>query len=146
MLRVLPWVLFAASLIVNALFIGGALFGHGTLTATMQRAPRSQAGLAIGAWGAVQATAVGIGMAMSGAIRDVVNLAGDATSGVWGLGENANGYFTVYAIEIALLVVTLIAVAPLMRKGLAPVKVRGDEGTSAMDVTVADSDHPQRAV
>lgn len=29
MLRVLPWVLFAASLIVNALFIGGALFGHG---------------------------------------------------------------------------------------------------------------------
>lgn len=29
MLKALPWVLFVASLIVNALFIGGALFGHG---------------------------------------------------------------------------------------------------------------------
>ena len=54
---------------------GGALFGHGTLTATMNRAPRAQAGLALGAWGAVQATAVGLGMAMSGAIRDLVDAA-----------------------------------------------------------------------
>ena len=29
MLKALPWVLFVASLVVNALFIGGALFGHG---------------------------------------------------------------------------------------------------------------------
>ena len=29
MRKALPWVLFVASLIVNALFIGGALFGHG---------------------------------------------------------------------------------------------------------------------
>lgn len=29
MRKLLPWVLFGASLIVNALFIGGALFGHG---------------------------------------------------------------------------------------------------------------------
>jgi BCD family chlorophyll transporter-like MFS transporter len=36
---------------------GGGLFGHGTLTVTMNRAPTDQAGLALGAWGAVQATA-----------------------------------------------------------------------------------------
>jgi hypothetical protein len=29
MRKLLPWVLFGASLIVNAMFIGGALFGHG---------------------------------------------------------------------------------------------------------------------
>ena len=32
---------------------GGALFAHGTLTATMNREPNDQAGLALGAWGAV---------------------------------------------------------------------------------------------
>ena len=52
---------------------GAALFGHGTLTATMNRAPKHQAGLALGAWGAVQATAAGLAMALSGTLRDLVN-------------------------------------------------------------------------
>jgi hypothetical protein len=39
--------------------LGAGLFGHGTLTATMRSAPREQVGLALGAWGAVQATAAG---------------------------------------------------------------------------------------
>ncbi len=95
---------------------GGALFGHGTLTSTMQRAPKQQAGLALGAWGAVQATAVGVAMAMSGAIRDLVNLVWGATEGFWGLGGIATGYFAVYAIEITLLVVTIVATLPLLRK------------------------------
>ncbi len=94
---------------------GGALFGHGTLTATMQQAPQSQAGLALGAWGAVQATAVGVGMAASGAIRDLVNLVWGAADGPWGLEGAATGYFTVYAIEIGLLLVTLVATLPLLR-------------------------------
>jgi BCD family chlorophyll transporter-like MFS transporter len=34
---------------------GSGLFGHGTLTATMRLAPKKQSGLALGAWGAVQA-------------------------------------------------------------------------------------------
>ena len=55
---------------------GGALFGHGTLTATMNRAPKHQAGLALGAWGAVQATAAGLAMALSGTLRDLVNAVG----------------------------------------------------------------------
>jgi hypothetical protein len=51
---------------------GAGLFGHGTLTATMRSAPREQVGLALGAWGAVQATAAGIAVALGGIIRDLV--------------------------------------------------------------------------
>src|SRR6201999_2658621 len=51
---------------------GAGLSGHGTLTATMNLAPRSQTGLALGAWGAVQASAAGLAIALGGIIRDVV--------------------------------------------------------------------------
>jgi BCD family chlorophyll transporter-like MFS transporter len=95
---------------------GGALFGHGTLTATMNRAPREQAGLALGAWGAVQATAAGVGVALSGAIRDLVNAAVGATNGAWGLAGAATGYVTVYVIEIVLLLVAIAATLPLIRR------------------------------
>jgi BCD family chlorophyll transporter-like MFS transporter len=94
---------------------GGALFGHGTLTATMNRAPASQAGLALGAWGAVQATAVGVGMAMSGVIRDVVDAAVNAGPVVEGAPHGASGYMTVYAIEIALLIATVLITLPLVK-------------------------------
>lgn len=91
---------------------GAALFGHGTLTATMMRAPAHQAGLALGAWGAVQATAAGIAIASSGIIRDVVNYVLSAGSGNRGL---AGGYVAVYAIEIVLLLITIVAAYPLLR-------------------------------
>lgn len=111
-----PWLFVAGNFLIG---FGGALFGHGTLTSTMNRAPREQAGLALGAWGAVQATAAGIGVALSGIIRDLVNaleassLAGASNS------ASASGYMTVYAIEIALLLVTLILIAPLLRNRAA---------------------------
>lgn len=113
-------VIAAAPLQVPPLFLlgnfligfGGALFGHATLTATMSRAPAKQAGLAIGAWGAVQATAAGLAVAFSGAIRDVVT---GLFGGVDG-GGVALGYHAVYALEITLLVVTLVAIWPLLRK------------------------------
>ena len=105
---------------------GGALFAHGTLTATMNRAPKEQAGLALGAWGAVQATAVGIAMAMSGAIRDLVNLLWGASDGLWGLPGVAMGYMTVYTIEISLLLITIIATLPLMRRS----SHRGDDSSN----------------
>ncbi len=94
---------------------GGALFGHGTLTATMNRAPRHQAGLALGAWGAVQATAAGLGMALSGTLRDVINAVLGAGEGPWGLVGTASGYIFVYGIEILLLLVTILAALPLFR-------------------------------
>jgi BCD family chlorophyll transporter-like MFS transporter len=91
---------------------GGGLFGHGTLTATMNQAPKNQTGLALGAWGAVQATAAGAGIAAGGVIRDLV-AAGDPQT-AWG---PAAGYVCVYSIEIALLLSALIAMFPLLRRG-----------------------------
>jgi BCD family chlorophyll transporter-like MFS transporter len=86
---------------------GGALFSHATLTATIMRAPVQQTGLALGAWGAVQATAAGIGMALSGVLRDLINLQY--------AGNPAGGYIAVYCVEILLLAITIAALAPLIR-------------------------------
>jgi BCD family chlorophyll transporter-like MFS transporter len=92
--------------------LGGGLFAHGTLTATMQLAPPGQIGLAMGAWGAVQATAAGVGMAAGGLVRDGVAL----------ISTPIMGYSAVYAIEILLLGMTLWAMGPLLRS--APAAVR----------------------
>jgi BCD family chlorophyll transporter-like MFS transporter len=100
---------------VFAIGLGGGLFGHGTLTLTMNRAPQDQTGLALGAWGAVQATAAGAGVALGGIGRDAVHAV--ASAGVFGMGlaVPATGYAAVYAVEIVLLVATLVAMATLLR-------------------------------
>jgi BCD family chlorophyll transporter-like MFS transporter len=90
---------------------GAGLFGHGTLTATMNMAPKSQAGLALGAWGAVQASAAGLAIAAGGIIRDVVAAHPLQTS----FGP-ATGYMVVYGLEILLLCATLLAMLPLLRR------------------------------
>jgi BCD family chlorophyll transporter-like MFS transporter len=85
--------------------LGGGLFAHGTLTATMQNALRDETGLALGAWGSVQATAAGLAMALGGMLRQ-------------GLSEPlgvAAAYSGVYGLEILLLMATLVAMAPLAR-------------------------------
>ena len=51
---------------------GGGLFAVGTLTAAMALARDGESGLALGAWGAVQATAAGVAIALGGVLRDVV--------------------------------------------------------------------------
>jgi BCD family chlorophyll transporter-like MFS transporter len=89
---------------------GAGLFGHGTLTATMQFAPASQTGLALGAWGAVQASAAGIAIALGGIGRDTVS--GIAALKSFG---PATGYDAVYGFEILLLCVTLVTMIPLLR-------------------------------
>ena len=90
---------------------GGGLFGHGTLTATMQLAPKAQSGLALGAWGAVQATAAGVGVALGGIIRDLI--AGTDTQAMLG---SATGYTFVYVLEIVMLFAALVTMVPLMRR------------------------------
>lgn len=93
---------------------GAGLFAHGTLTATMNFAPRDQIGLALGAWGAVQATAAGVGAALGGFMRD----AADGVvlrMGSFAWPPQASGYIIVYAFEVALLFATLLAMAPLLR-------------------------------
>jgi BCD family chlorophyll transporter-like MFS transporter len=93
---------------------GAGLFGHGTLTATMNLAPKNQTGLALGAWGAVQASAAGLAIALGGIIRDVVTASFPHTS----LGD-AMGYDFVYALELVLLIATLLTMLPLIRRAPA---------------------------
>ncbi|HYN39669.1 MAG TPA: MFS transporter, partial [Rhodospirillales bacterium] len=95
---------------------GGGLFAAGTLTAAMALARDGESGLALGTWGAVQATAAGGGILLGGGIRDAVSSL--ATSGMLGpvLSDPSTGYSVVYNIEIALLFATLVAIGPLVRK------------------------------
>ena len=97
---------------------GGGWFSVGTLTSSMSLSERGQSGLAIGAWGAVQATVAGGGIALGGVLRDV--LSGLAVRGALGPGltSAAVGYSFVYHLEIALLFGTLVALGPLVRSGV----------------------------
>jgi BCD family chlorophyll transporter-like MFS transporter len=72
-------------------------------------------GLALGAWGAVQATGAGLGMALGGGLRDVV--ASLSSHGLLGpaLMDPSVAYSVVYHLEIALLFITLVAIGPLVR-------------------------------
>jgi BCD family chlorophyll transporter-like MFS transporter len=104
----LPWLFALGALLIG---FGGGLFSHGTLTATMKFAPPNQVGLALGAWGAVQATAAGLAVATGGVLRDI--MAGLASAASMG---PATGYIMVYALEATLMLVTLVIMAPLVRK------------------------------
>jgi BCD family chlorophyll transporter-like MFS transporter len=94
---------------------GSGLCSVGTLAAAMSFDSGGRSGLALGTWGAVQATGAGVAIGLAGIIRDVVSSL--ALSGKLGpaLVSNATGYGTVYYIEIALLFASLIAIGPLAR-------------------------------
>jgi BCD family chlorophyll transporter-like MFS transporter len=92
---------------------GAGLFAHGTLTASMNMAQGDATGLALGAWGAVQASAAGIAIATGGVLSDAI--ASLARSGRLGpaLTGPATGYDAVYFVELMLLFATLVAIGPL---------------------------------
>ncbi len=104
--------------------LGGGLFAMGTLTATMEIDAGGFGGMTIGAWGAVQATAAGLGIALGGALRDFFGSL--AASGALGpaMDGPATGYQVVYHLEIGLLFATLIAIGPLATRlaGSAPAR------------------------
>jgi BCD family chlorophyll transporter-like MFS transporter len=116
-------VIFSAPIGLHQLFIvgvgligmGGGLFAHGTLTASMGLARPEDRGLALGAWGAAQATAAGLAIGFSGVVCDIGSSL--AVQGAFGatLADPATGYAIVYAIEILLLFATLVAIGPLVR-------------------------------
>lgn len=118
-----PAVIFAAPLHSGLLFragvlligFGGGLFAVSTLTVAMGLERPGRIGLALGAWGAVQATAGGVAVALGGAVRDIV--AGLAQSGDLGVAliDPSVSYSFVYHLEIFLLFATLIAIGPLVR-------------------------------
>jgi BCD family chlorophyll transporter-like MFS transporter len=108
---------------------GAGLFGHGTLTATLRIAPRSQTGLALGAWGAVQTTAAGLAIAAAGVIRDGIAAAP-------GHVQPAAPYIPVFALEAGLLVLALAAGWMLWRGGLD-----GTRGGASFPAPTAPATH-----
>ena len=114
--------LFAAPLnSVPMLYVGAAvigfgtgLFSVGTMIAAMGLAQDGSAGLALGAWGAVQASCAGAGIAVGGLIRDGMSYVAlrDAMGAT--LASRATGYGTVYSLEILLLFVTLVVLGPVI--------------------------------
>ena len=104
---------------------GGGLFAVGTMTAAMALARGGAAGLALGAWGAVQATCAGLAILAGGLFKDAIS--GLAANGALGpaLSGNATGYAAVYTLEIGLLFITIVALGPLARA------VEGDTGGAA---------------
>lgn len=100
-----------------AIGFGGGLFAVGTLTAAMQLAKdgRTEAGLALGAWGAVQATATGGAILLGGLIRDAVGALSASGALGPGMADISVGYSVVYHLEILLLFATLAAIGPLVR-------------------------------
>lgn len=121
-------VIFAEPLHSQALFragvvligFGGGLFSVGTLAAAMGLENQGLNGLALGAWGAVQASCSGAAIFAGGAVRDAVS--GLATQGALGsaLVNPATGYSFVYHIELGLMFATLCAIGPLVRTRRAP--------------------------
>jgi len=123
-------VIFAAPLGSTTMFFAGAgLIGFGagyfavsTLTTAMTMPETGSAGrgLALGAWGAAQATAAGLAIAIGGGVRDWAG--GMALSGDLGvaLQTASTGYSVVYHIEIALLFATLVILGPLVRHADTP--------------------------
>jgi BCD family chlorophyll transporter-like MFS transporter len=102
-------VLFACGVFMVGLANG--LFLAGTLSDAMARAKTGMSGLALGAWGSVQAVAAGSAIAIGGILRDAV---GAFT------GQAASGYDAVYLLEIFLLFVALAALGPLAGANRAP--------------------------
>ena len=88
--------------------LGTGLFGHATLTAMMRAAPRDRIGLALGAWGAAQACAAGVGVALAGIVRDViVGLQGQS-------GNNVHmPYNVVFTIEALSLLAAIAVILPM---------------------------------
>jgi BCD family chlorophyll transporter-like MFS transporter len=111
-----PWLFRLGAVLIG---FGGGLFSVSTLTEAMALDRRDAAGaghgLALGAWGAVQASASGLAIAFGGAVRDLVSAL--ATQGSLGsaLASPATGYSFVYHLEIGLLFATLVALGPLVR-------------------------------
>jgi BCD family chlorophyll transporter-like MFS transporter len=82
-------------------------------------------GIALGVYGAVQASAAGFAIALGGGLRDVISAV--AAKGLLGaaLAHPGTGYSVVYHIEIALLFATLIALGPLARRQRAAAGTSG---------------------
>ncbi|MGB7419537.1 MAG: BCD family MFS transporter [Erythrobacter sp.] len=108
----------APMLYLGALFIGLGLglFSVGTLIEAMDIAEKRTAGLAVGVWGAVQATCAGGAIALGGGLRDGIAALAIHFDPTAAIATRATGYVSVYLIEIMLLLAGLVAIGPLVRR------------------------------
>jgi BCD family chlorophyll transporter-like MFS transporter len=106
-----PLMLYAGALGIG---LGLGLFSVGTLMEAMNLAKGDGAGLALGAWGSVQATCAGLGIAVGGLLRDGVAALVQSGAPSASMAMRATGYGTVYILEIALLLAGLVAIGPLV--------------------------------
>jgi BCD family chlorophyll transporter-like MFS transporter len=102
---------------------GEGLFGVGTLSFAMGMRDATQHGIALGAWGAVFATAEGLSFAVSGVMKDwLSHLGARQATGAW-LANPASPYTVVYGTEILVLLITLVVLVRLARHAARPAAV-----------------------
>ena len=105
---------------LGTLFIGfgTGLFSVSLLIIAMALSSKTNlgSGFILGSWGAAQAIGAGLGIAVGGILRDVVNKI--ALSGYLGstFENNSIGYIFVYHLEILLIFITLIALGMLSQE------------------------------
>lgn len=94
---------------------GSGLFAVSMLIAAMGMVGTGRGGLALGAWSAVQAVALGLAVAVGGFLRDAVM--GLAEAGWLGAAfqSPASGYSVVYLVEIVLVFGALASLGPLVK-------------------------------
>lgn len=122
-----PAVIFAGAIASATVFwagvfligFGGGLFAVSTLTAAMDLETGGLTGLAVGAWGSVQATMVGVAIASGGLIRDSVAAFSRGAADGSIFASPSTAYAVVYYIEIILLLATLAVLGPLVRRANA---------------------------
>ena len=119
---------------VTLIGLGGGLFSVGTLTSAMALARDGRSGIALGAWGAVQATAVGLAILTGGALRDIVSAL--STTGLLGpaMSQPFTAYGVVYHLEIGLLFAALVAIGPLARYAPAASQVPSNQRFGLADL------------
>lgn len=96
--------------------VGSGFFAVGTLTSVMTLGRGDLTGLALGAWGAVQTTAIGLALFAGGAIRDIAASLGAAGHLGSTLTDPVAAYSVVYHFEIFILFSALVALGPLVRQ------------------------------
>ena len=110
-----PFLYFLGTLFIG---FGTGLFSVSLLIIAMALSSKTNlgSGFILGSWGAAQAIGAGLGIAVGGILRDVVNKI--AFSGYLGstFENNSIGYIFVYHLEILLIFITLIALGMLSQE------------------------------
>lgn len=123
------WVLRIGAALIG---LAGGLFSVGVLLMAMEIAEPGLAGLVLGAWGAVQATAAGASMAAGGVLRDLIQSLVSTGVASSPLDAPGTGFLFVFHVEIYLLFVVLIALGPLARHRRIPANPSGRIGLAEL--------------